>query len=129
MDFDTQKWLDIAKGNPVLVILVAGLIAGSGVAQMIKLMYIAICDTQRISEARYRAGMNALSILSTYLLTYMLWHAMIPEDSHGLGKVASLLSAFSAPFAYKTAKALIAWKFPDLAAKMGDPTGKTEDKQ
>jgi hypothetical protein len=117
--FDADHWLSILHREPVVLILMAGLLAGSGLAQTVKKLYLGYFP-KGISDARYRATMNVLAIACTYLITLALWREVIPTDGSGLERVSSLASALCAPLAYKLTKALVAWKFPDFAAKWGD---------
>jgi hypothetical protein len=120
MDFDLKTWLDIAQHDPVLVVILVGMAAGSGLTQAIKKTWLAFGDLSKVTQLRYRASCTWLAIVLTALCTYMAFHGLIFREAHDFGKVIALANGMISPLSYKAGKALIAWKFPSLAASLGE---------
>lgn len=121
MDLDIGHWLEIFKHNPVLIVLVAGLLAGTFVTQAIKYTYLSL-SPGKVSNARYSVGVWWLAILLSAAFTKWFWIALLPTEFnlHGLGNVVSITAGFGSPCLYWLAKRLLSWWKPDLAAKLGD---------
>jgi hypothetical protein len=119
MDFHPDRWLAILVQYPVITVLVAGAVGGMCLTQVVKSIYFAWFNGTKISDSRYRASVLMLTVLVTFLFTNELWEGLIGEHGTGLRHVVSLISACTAPYAYKGARGLIAWKWPGLAAKLG----------
>lgn len=120
MDFDIGHWIELAKHNPLLIVLVVGTIGGVAVTQLVKATYLAFANGSRISDKRYRVSVQWLAALLTFLITNELWELMIAERETALRHVVSAVSGVLAPHTYNWAKAGIAWKWPALADKFGD---------
>jgi hypothetical protein len=120
LDFKPGLWLQAFADNPVVVILLFGLLSGNGFAQAVKLTYLGFGDPEKITRARYRATMNWLAITSTFLFTYLFWRSYAPQGAHGLERLSSLGTGFSSPFVYKAVRALADRFCPGFAAKWGD---------
>lgn len=119
MDIDPKQWFEIAIHNPIILVLLGGLLFGIGFTQLIKKTWLAFGDTTKVSPRRYDVSVMWLSVASTFLSTHTLWLAVIPVDTHGLNRAVSIIAGFGSPKIYDWARALIAWKFPALAAKLG----------
>ena len=120
MDFDPPHWLEIARNNPVLTLLVIGMVGGAGAAQFVKMAFLAFGNTSSITVARYRFTMYMLAFLFTACITHALWNEEIPPPYHGLDDTASIVNGFICPYAYRAIKALVAWKMPKFAEGWGD---------
>jgi hypothetical protein len=120
-DFNPATWIELLKHNPVLEVILGGLLLGTAITQAVKKTWLAFADTTRITQARYRVSCMWLAILSTMFATYVMFHTIIAGvDAHGLGKVVAVSSGIAAPLVYVWTRALIKWKFPALAAAMSD---------
>jgi hypothetical protein len=119
-DFNPKFWLDIAQHNPILLVILVGLAAGSGVTQAVKKTWLAFGDVSKVTQARYRASCTWLSIIVTAFCTYMMFHSIIFTEVHGFGKALAAANGMISPLSYKLTKSLIAWKFPSIAAGWGE---------
>jgi hypothetical protein len=119
MDFEPGHWLSIIQTYPVVWIIGGGLFCGSGITQIAKQVYLAFWPEQ-VSVKRYKVSVKLLSLASTLCATHYFWIYGVPVAGHGLGWITSITTGFSAQYAYSLTKAGIAWKFPGLAAKLGD---------
>lgn len=119
-DFNPATWFDLLKHNPIAQVMLGGLLAGSGITQAVKKTWLAFGDASKISVARYRASCMWLAMLSTTMITYGLFHAIIFVDPHGLAKAVALVTGLPAPLAYNAVRAFARWKFPAFAAAMSD---------
>ena len=119
-EFHPDQWLEIAKTNPILLVIFCGLLGGSAVAQFVKMGFLAYGDTTKITMTRYRFSMYVLALLFTTIITRILWEQVIPPHRSGLGNTASVVTGFVSPYAYRFIKAAIStWK-PTFAEKWGD---------
>lgn len=120
MDFEPSHWLEILRNNPVLVVMLGGLVGGNAITQTVKLTYLAWFKVAAVDMDRYRVSVMWLAVLTTFLLTNRLWEAFIGGKDTGLRHVAGLIVALASPWVYRVVKAGVAWKWPDFAAKWGD---------
>ena len=120
MEFEPEKWLEILKHNPVLVVMLGGLIGGNAITQTVKLTYLAWFKVEAVDMARYRVSVMWLAVLTTFLLTNRLWEMFIGERDTGLRHVSGLIVALASPWVYRGVKAGVAWKFPEWTARWGD---------
>jgi hypothetical protein len=107
---------------PVVAVLVAGVLFGTGLTQLVKktyLVYMPIAKVQ-VSIERYTVTTRWLSVLSTYCFSLWLWHAYLQHT--GGEEVLCLGTAFLSPLLYDWTRALVAWKFPALTANWGRPS-------
>jgi hypothetical protein len=102
----------LAVQFPVILVLLGGIVFGSGLTQLIKRTYLAWqpLSDKPVSKERYRASLRWLAALSTYAFTMGLWHTMLEHT--GAEEVVSIGTAFCSPLVYDCGRALIAWKFP-----------------
>jgi hypothetical protein len=125
-EFHPDQWLAILRGNPVLLVLLGGMIGGTAFTQTAKLFYLAfpsvlgLAGSGSVSEARYNFSITVLASMATFAITDWLWLVIIHDTGTGLRHPVSLVAAVACPYAYKGVKALVAWKFPAFAAKWGD---------
>jgi len=126
MDIDPAKWFEIATHNPIILVTLGGLLFGLGFTQAVKKTWLAFGDATKISVRRYDVSVMWLSILSTFFATHTLWQAVIPIDAHGLNRAVSLVIGIGSPKIYEWVKAIIAWRFPALAARMGNGSEETK---
>ena len=61
-----------------------------------------------------------LGLAATFLFTNRLWMAFIGDTHTGLRHIAALIVALACPYVYRIVKAIVAWKWPKVAEKMGD---------
>jgi len=120
VDVEPSHWLEILHNNPVLLVIVGGMVGGNAATQTVKLTYLAWFKVDAVEMDRYRISVMWLAVLTTFLLTNRLWEAFIGEKGTGLRHVAALIAALASPYVYRGAKAAVAWKFPEWAAKWGD---------
>jgi hypothetical protein len=104
---------------PVIAVLAAGVLFGTGFTQLIKKTYLVWMPIAKepVSDARYRLTVRWLSALSTYAFSLWLWHEFL--DHTGGEEVLCAGTAFLSPLLYDWTRALIAWKFPSLVARWG----------
>lgn len=127
MDFNLGHWLEIFRSNPILMVLLGGLVAGTVVTQAIKFTYLKLFPKD-VTDARYSIGVWWLAILSSGAFTQWFWMAIMPADIHGhlLSYLTSITAGFLSPCLYWLGKRLLGWWKPDLAKRLGDGPG-TED--
>jgi hypothetical protein len=118
-EFHPQQWLDILAHYPWFVPLLGGPLTGAAFTQLIKKTYLAFYPMP-VSDARYTASVRWLAVVSTYGFTQLLWPFFVNHEPTGLGHLVSAISGVCAPSSYTLTKAAIAWKFPDLAKRLGD---------
>lgn len=117
-EFHPEQWLEIARHNPVLVVLFGGQLGGAALTQAAKRTYVAWANGSKISDKRYANSVMWFAILWTFIATNALWEAMIGDHSSGLRHVVSGIAAVAAPFAvYPLVRWAVAKKFPDFADK------------
>jgi len=120
-EFHPDQWLRIMSDYPVLLVLLAGLVGGAGVTQLVKRTYLGfVAAADRVSEPRYRVSVMWLAVLSTGLLTGRIWDMMIGDHHTGLHHAVAVVAGVSAPYVYRITKAVVGWKFPAFAKAWGD---------
>jgi hypothetical protein len=117
-EFHPDQWLRMLQQYPVLQVLLGGAIGGTCFTQLVKKSAAAFAPLA-ISDRRYRVSVLWLSVLSTFSTTNWLWLGIIHDTGTGLRHVVSIIAGVSSPFSYDGMRALVAWKFPEFAAKWG----------
>jgi hypothetical protein len=122
MDFHVPGLHEIADflvQFPVIAVLLAGVLFGTGFTQMVKKTYAASQSAAMnpVSEARFRISIRWLSVVSTFAFSLWLWHEFLMHT--GGEEVLCAGTAFLSPLIYDWTRALIAWKFPSLVASWG----------
>ena len=112
-----QEVFSLMAQFPAILVLMGGVVFGSGLTQLVKKTYVAFQPVPQVSPARFKASVRWLSALCTYLFTVALWHGMLPHQ--GSEEVIAMGTAFCSPLVYDGARALIAWKFPLFAQHWG----------
>ena len=122
-DLDVEKWIKIARTNPILLAMGGGLLIGIAVTQLVKSTWLAFGDTTLINKARYRVTCMWLAVVTTFLSTHYLWNAIIPTEAPLLNKTVSLGMALTSPLMYRAIKAAL----PEKYAKVLGDNGAFED--
>ncbi|MBS0379935.1 MAG: hypothetical protein JSS29_15760 [Proteobacteria bacterium] len=117
--FRPEEWLHILTTYPWFVPLLGGPLAGTGFTQLIKRTYLDLTPGL-VTTKRYTASVRLLAVISTFVFTRWLWPFFVPHPQSGLGFLVALISGVIAPSSYTATKALIAWKWPDFAKRLGD---------
>ena len=128
MDFhvpDIKELFGLLKQYPVILVLLCGMLFGTGLTQGIKKSYLIWMPiaSKPVSYARYKLSVRWLAALSTYAFTLWSWHVFIGHS--GAEELVSAGWALFSPLVYDGLRAVLAWKYPDLAKHLGssDTTG------
>ena len=121
MDVHIPNWrevLELITRFPVILVILLGQLFGAGFTQLVKKTYLA-WTSEPVSDARYKISVRWLSVLSTYFFTVLLWHGMLAHQ--GAEEIICAGLGFISPLVYDGTRAMIAWKWPQFAAKWGEP--------
>lgn len=127
MDFHLPSFAEIweiVQAYPVIIVLLGGLLFGSGVTQLVKHSYrdwFAHTLMRPISDGRFRFSVRILSAASTYAFTLALWHIFLGH-AHGDEVIGAGTAIFS-PALYDFSRALIRWKWPGLVRSWNEDQG------
>jgi hypothetical protein len=102
MDFHPSLWAEVFRQNPVLAVLLGGLVGGLAVTQTAKVLYLQYkLGTLPVTDHRYSLSVYALALLSTFLFTNRLWEFLIGEKQSGLRHVVSLIAGLACPYVFQ----------------------------
>ena len=118
-EFHPSEWLDIIRHEPVIVVLIGGILGGICLTQTVKKTYLTF-QPNLVSDARYRISVYWFAMLSTGILSNYLWFYMSITTGTGLRHVVATIDACAAPYVYQGAKALVATRWPNFAKHWGD---------
>lgn len=119
-EFHPSDWLAILQQEPVILVLLGGMIGGIALTQTAKLTWYTF--NIEVGVRPYRLGATIFATVATFTITDYLWSELGLTTGTGLKHVTSFISAIAAPYTYKAAKALVATRWPNFAAKWGDST-------
>lgn len=122
LEFHPQQWLDVLTHYPWMVPLLAGAFVGTSFTQLVKKLATGFTRVA-VSDSRYKASVQLLAVVATFAATQLLWPYFVHHVPTGLGHLVSAFSGICAPKSYDITKALIAWRFPELAKRLGDNGG------
>jgi hypothetical protein len=105
MDFHPSLWADVFRQNPVLMVLLGGLVGGLALTQTVKVLYLQYkLGTLPVTDGRYSGSLYLLALLSTAFFTNRLWEFIIGEHGSGLRHLVALIAGLACPYVFKAGR-------------------------
>jgi hypothetical protein len=105
MEFHPSQWVDVFRQNPVLSVLLGGLVGGLTFTQTIKVLYNGFkLSSVPVSDGRYTASLYALALIATFFFTNRLWEFIIGERGSGLRHIVAVIAGLACPYVFKACR-------------------------